>query len=126
MSAEFDAGKKQINSVWRDGCCFSEMDTYQFIDGKPVLLRSESEEYYDEEAYRVTVEERVGGKMKVTSTTFKDMQAEKLIGEGEIEQAILRLESSLESIKGNPDRYLDAKEITALLLKSAHEVGLNR
>ena len=67
ISPRVDAEKKQIISAWRDGCCYYETDYYQVVDNKPLLLRQEKEEYDEAGTKKVTVWERIGGKMKLVS-----------------------------------------------------------
>jgi LysM repeat protein len=67
ISPRVDAENKQIISAWRDGCCYYETDYYQVVDNKPLLVRQEKEEYDEAGTKKVTVWERVGGKLKLVS-----------------------------------------------------------
>lgn len=67
-SAVFDAASKKIRSPWRDGAAHYGEDTYQYVNGEPVLIRRDERRYTEPGVYRLTVSERVDGGWKTVES----------------------------------------------------------
>lgn len=64
-SPKFDIGTRRIHSEWRDGAARYGTDSFEVIEGKPVLTRKEVREYSEPGVYERTVSRSIDGQWQI-------------------------------------------------------------